>query len=83
MVVGLVVLVGAQPAKLALDVVGVVPAVDVAEQVKLGLLAGPVAGAVDPLHLQDGEEVLGQGVVEAVAHAAHGGAGSPRREGVG
>src|SRR4029450_9467638 len=72
-VVRLLVLVGAEPAKLALDAVGVVPAVDVAEQVQLGLVAGAVAGAVDPLDLEGGEEVLGQGVVEAVADRAHGG----------
>jgi hypothetical protein len=69
-VVRLLVLVGAQPAKLTLDAVGVVPAVDVAEQVQLGLLAGAVAGAVDPLDLQDREEVLRQRVVEAVADRA-------------
>jgi hypothetical protein len=72
-VVGLLVLVGAQPAKLTLDAVGVVPAVDVAEQVQLGLLAGAVAGAVDPLDLEGGEEALGHGVVERVADRAHGG----------
>src|SRR6266699_7285846 len=66
-VVGLV-LVRAAPTETPLDAVGVVPAVDVAKQRELGLLAGAEAGPVDQLDLQGGEEVLGQGVVVAVTH---------------
>src|SRR4051795_8017120 len=69
--VGLLVLVGGQPAEAGLDAARVVPAVDVGQGV-LGLSAGGERGArpVHELDLDGGPQVLGQGVVEAVAGAA-------------
>ena len=52
---------------------GVVPALDVAEELPPAVAAVAEGRTVDELAFEAGEEALGHGVVEAVAGLAHGG----------
>jgi len=65
------VLVGAEPAELFLDALGVVPAVDVVEDRGLGFVAGASGVAIDEFDLQGGEDVIHERVVVGVADRAH------------
>ena len=49
----------------------IVEYLDVLKQVGPGFISGPVANAIDTLSLEDGEEALDDGIVVAVAGAAH------------
>jgi len=71
---GRLVLVGREPVETVLDAAGVVPAVDVAEQRRLGLRSGAESrcGPVDQLDFDGRPQVFGQGVVERIPDAPGG-----------